>query len=1107
MMKKLLYLFALLTIFVSGTNAQVYTTATGQNYLKADQIIAKASSGDLLVALQLHTTSSNKYLNSEAKMNDSFASDGETTWKVVPYGNDGYYALQSVKTGKYIGNSARPTTFTDDVVSATLFLPEAVDNIVGDIASGYTAKDNAVRWKVAPGKTTWINANGASASTTVQFNGGTGNWTCWFTYEVTENYNITFNCLDESDSPIIDPVTELYADGSTVYPPVIAGKKLADGEPESYVVSGADATYTIHYVSSSFDYTVAINAANPLGTVITTEAVPAGTLVTIKGAAVANGDNVSYNEAVTENDVVVTFPSGYEYMAADVTISGATITVDCYDPRWPINFSKDQKYTRTDRFINNVRIGSKTFSITNSGLNTPAYRDFTNEVLVVPAGATLVPAIGYTGAWMHGFFYVDLDNDGQFYVENPGHTTAANTEYNGELLSYGNEGNALNSNQQEMPAFVMPTTPGDYRARFKMDWASTDPGGNPGADINNVTSSNHIIANGGTIVDITLRILPPADVTYIVVDESNNELFRATEALGVGETITTLPEAYQRSDFYEYSTVDETVTGDMDITFTATLKDNLFVQFTADATTPVWNFLTIRPDNSNQTGYPTYVAEGTPNVTLPAASAMDETTMWAFVGNPYTGFQIINKAAGTNLVLGSESAAGDGANGGNTYATLAAKGTQTYETWTIQSSDKATNGFFISNAEGQYLNRRSSANLAYWTGGHDMGSTFVATTVQDAYDELVASLEAYSFGKGLNQYSLVVSETDVTANAVEMIATLKSEGYSLENLATAKAMKNGLTLNMPTAGFYRFMLSKQKVAEQPYLLGELSTLEDHTDRLAYSSDASNANSIWYFDGSNLYNYGRGGYALVNNSDQAAVANPVETEAASVVFSASANGELGAYNVQFSGRYLYGQAEGYADAGGSANGNGYNFNIEEVDALPVTISSAKFATLYAPVALTIPAGVEVYTATDDDDKYLHLNEIQGQTIPANTGVILKGEAGTYNFDLTDDVTPISNALTGTVAAIARPEGSYILATGTAGVAFYKDGAQTIPGFKAYLAASTGSNVKTFVFGDETAVKAIEAAQNSDKVVYDMSGRRVLNPAKGLYILNGKKVVIK
>ena len=139
-------------------------------------------------------------------------------------------------------------------------------------------------------------------------------------------------------------------------------------------------------------------------------------------------------------------------------------------------------------------------------------------------------------------------------------------------------------------------------------------------------------------------------------------------------------------------------------------------------------------------------------------------------------------------------------------------------------------------------------------------------------------------------------------------------------------------------------------------------------------------------------------------------------------------------------------------------------------------------------------------------YLTLTAVEGGIIPANTGVILKGEAGSYNFAITTGGSVESNALTGTVAAISRPSESYILATGGSGVGFYADGATTIPGFKAYLPASTGSGVKAFRFGTEDAIKGI-FGENENSDWYDLGGRRVSQPTRGLYIVNGKKVVIK
>ena len=222
---------------------------------------------------------------------------------------------------------------------------------------------------------------------------------------------------------------------------------------------------------------------------------------------------------------------------------------------------------------------------------------------------------------------------------------------------------------------------------------------------------------------------PSYAVTYVVKDASGNTIF-TSDPVGttLGAQITTLPSDYQLSNFYEYNTVDVTISEQSTtVEFTATLKETPNFKFTADATNPVWYKLKIRDAN-----YPTYVAEGTPNVTLPTTDANDQTVQWAFIGEPYAGFTLINRAAGTDLVLGSATATGDGNEGGNVYATLAAAGTQTYEKFFAYESNLLTNGFFLFNAEGHALNRRDEANLAYWTGGYDVGSTFVAEEVLEA---------------------------------------------------------------------------------------------------------------------------------------------------------------------------------------------------------------------------------------------------------------------------------------------------------------------------------------------------------------------------------------
>ena len=202
-------------------------------------------------------------------------------------------------------------------------------------------------------------------------------------------------------------------------------------------------------------------------------------------------------------------------------------------------------------------------------------------------------------------------------------------------------------------------------------------------------------------------------------------------------------------------------------------------------------------------------------------------------------------------------------------------------------------------------------------------------------------------------------------------------------------------------------------------------------------------------------------------------------------------------------------DNYLNGWGDGNHERCEWIVEDVTTLPVTISSVGYATLYAPVALTIPTEVTAYVAADNGE-YLTLTAIDGGIIPANTGVILAGNEGTYNFGITTGGSVDSNALTGTVAAITRPADSYILSKNASDeVGFYKDGPGVIPGFKAYLAAGGGGDgVKTFRFNEETAIEALESAKEaSGAKIYNLAGQRVTKAKKGIYIVGGRKVVIK
>ena len=85
--------------------------------------------------------------------------------------------------------------------------------------------------------------------------------------------------------------------------------------------------------------------------------------------------------------------------------------------------------------------------------------------------------------------------------------------------------------------------------------------------------------------------------------------------------------------------------------------------------------------------------------------------------------------------------------------------------------------------------------------------------------------------------------------------------------------------------------------------------------------------------------------------------------------------------------------------------------------------------------------------------------------------------------------------------------YVLANGSKGIGFYKAAEGTIiNGGKGYLSI-TGSASNEFVFGIEDGIHETVTSNKEDNVYYNLQGVRVDKPTMGVYIVNGKKVVLK
>lgn len=184
-------------------------------------------------------------------------------------------------------------------------------------------------------------------------------------------------------------------------------------------------------------------------------------------------------------------------------------------------------------------------------------------------------------------------------------------------------------------------------------------------------------------------------------------------------------------------------------------------------------------------------------------------------------------------------------------------------------------------------------------------------------------------------------------------------------------------------------------------------------------------------------------------------------------------------------------------------------------VPMTLSSVGWATLYTPFALDFSGtGLTAYTATVANDQ-VTLAEVS--SVPANTGVVLKGEAGSYEIPIVASSTETNKGdLQGAPATdrwMSDGEDYYMLAhnSETGKVQFTKLTSGSIAAGKAYLVQAKGSGARTLnvVFAEDgtNGIQTLDKTPQADGACYNLNGQRVSQPAKGLYIVNGKKVVIR
>ena len=458
--------------------------------------------------------------------------------------------------------------------------------------------------------------------------------------------------------------------------------------------------------------------------------------------------------------------------------------------------------------------------------------------------------------------------------------------------------------------------------------------------------------------------------------------------------------------------------------------------------------------------------------------------------------------------------------------------------WT--KTELASNLAFAATA-GRYLNNNETSGnglkVAQGTGGCSQWTLC-------EYDSPVESISVvYSFkydGREVATQSADVlsgsAYPDITIALPYGITGTKPEGIVSEGDAVDGVVTKEITLTkekeLPfetaaSAGNITKWYYMRMHTNQPGFIGDIAN--DNTINVAWKKTAAEEsalnNFLWGFVGSDAFGItvvnketgkqltstGDGNVTLTDAGTPFLVANTDETSyKAQNGFCLRKSDSNNYLNANYSAAKLSHWSS--ADAGSTI------FLYEEGTSANVTVSDAGYATVCIDYPVSIPEDVEVYTVTAVEGSSAKMTKVEG-VLPENTGVIVKAAAGNYDFAIS--ALPVAstsgNNLVGTVVdtdvTAAQDKAYYVLSKPEGEpVGFYKailvDNKFKNNANKAYLPVANGNAARflSFDFGTETAIEGVEGENGNVKAeIYDLAGRRVQNAQKGLYIVNGKKVI--
>ena len=446
--------------------------------------------------------------------------------------------------------------------------------------------------------------------------------------------------------------------------------------------------------------------------------------------------------------------------------------------------------------------------------------------------------------------------------------------------------------------------------------------------------------------------------------------------------------------------------------------------------------------------------------------------------------------------------------------------------------------------EGGYHMRYVRFSLDWLTDGTDKIDTakFNAARVKEA-QALAANLPEHAqslvhtegkkeLGYLYTEYVYDVTEEESAAlKAAETSADLQTIQDALTDYMDGYSMTSVLML--PEDGkVYRIKNRIDNTADEY----KYHYIANNEGVAAFPTTADNAATLWVCQ--RLTDDNKRTFVSVAGDKFFAWKGLSDSEAAN--YELSSGVEAGCLAMRANGSYLAVTNEAWSDGGGKANFNqssaitqktnwSTDFIFEEVSseefsgfaASVYEGSNGNYGTLNLPYAVYMPEGVVAngvtYDAADASNELVeNALQLAGNILPAQTPVLLAGEAGVYDFVPAPafGTSPMETGLKGTLAAKAvTEENAYILAKNGDVIKFLllDPNDNVVNANKAYFVLDGGNASPAFFSIGKgegtTAVEKVET-ENCELKVYDLAGRRVNGvTVPGIYVVDGKKVIIK